>query len=67
MFIYCFLQYYIEPGTGKRFRSLVAVERYLTEENEHTPLQALVPANKYTVGCVAITDLTKVYLVLHNP
>ncbi|KAK9940388.1 hypothetical protein M0R45_017052 [Rubus argutus] len=37
-------KYYIEPGTRKRFRSLISVERYLTEENEHTPLQALIPA-----------------------
>ncbi|KAL6204674.1 hypothetical protein ACLB2K_021941 [Fragaria x ananassa] len=43
-------KYYIEPGTGRRFRSLVAVERYLAEENEHTPLQALIPANKLTVS-----------------
>ncbi|KAL6200101.1 hypothetical protein ACLB2K_029883 [Fragaria x ananassa] len=42
-------KYYIEPGTGRRFRSLVAVERYLAEENEHTPLQACIPANKLTV------------------
>ncbi|BBH04853.1 methyl-CPG-binding domain 7 protein, partial [Prunus dulcis] len=30
---------YIEPGTGQRFRSLRAVERYLTEGNENTPLK----------------------------
>ncbi|KAK7830813.1 methyl-CpG-binding domain-containing protein 7 [Quercus suber] len=29
-------KYYIEPGTGQRFRSLVAVERYLTQANENT-------------------------------
>ncbi|KAB2606844.1 methyl-CpG-binding domain-containing protein 7-like [Pyrus ussuriensis x Pyrus communis] len=28
---------YIEPGTGRWFRSLVAVERYLTEANEEVP------------------------------
>ncbi|PRQ33908.1 putative DNA-binding domain-containing protein [Rosa chinensis] len=39
-------KYYIEPGSGKRFRSLISVERYLTEEIEHTPLQELMPANK---------------------
>ena len=27
------LQYYVEPGTGQRFRSLRAVERHLRETN----------------------------------
>lgn len=30
-------QYYHEPGTGRMFRSLIAVKRYLTEENQYTP------------------------------
>ncbi|RXH84501.1 hypothetical protein DVH24_032785 [Malus domestica] len=37
---------YIEPGTGRRFHSLVVVERYLTEANEEVPLKALMPTNK---------------------
>ncbi|KAM1205558.1 hypothetical protein ACFX13_006449 [Malus domestica] len=37
---------YIETGTGKRFRSLLSVERYLTEANEDFPLKELMPANK---------------------
>ncbi|XP_050367675.1 methyl-CpG-binding domain-containing protein 7-like [Argentina anserina] len=43
-------KYYIEPGTGKRFRSLISVERYLTEENNHTSLGALIPANESIVS-----------------
>ncbi|EPS60376.1 hypothetical protein M569_14429, partial [Genlisea aurea] len=27
-------KYYLEPGTGQKFRSLVAVQRYFEEENE---------------------------------
>ncbi|KAK2995273.1 hypothetical protein RJ640_015554 [Escallonia rubra] len=35
-------KYYYEPGTGQKFRSLVAVEKHLTELKENTPLsQAL--------------------------
>lgn len=44
----------MEPGTRKRFRSLISVERHLTEENEHTPLEALIPAQN-NVGSVTIT------------
>ncbi|KAK7261446.1 hypothetical protein RIF29_27758 [Crotalaria pallida] len=33
----------IEPGTGQRFRSLKAVERYLTGENACTPATTKVP------------------------
>ncbi|XP_030967186.1 methyl-CpG-binding domain-containing protein 7-like [Quercus lobata] len=40
-------KYYIEPGTGQRFRSLVAVERYLTQANENTATpKALKPGNQ---------------------
>ncbi|KAI3450436.1 hypothetical protein Pfo_007101 [Paulownia fortunei] len=31
-------KYYYEPGTGQKFRSLVAVERYLAELEENAPL-----------------------------
>uniref|UniRef100_A0A5B7BSW6 Putative methyl-CpG-binding domain-containing protein 7 isoform X2 n=1 Tax=Davidia involucrata TaxID=16924 RepID=A0A5B7BSW6_DAVIN len=31
-------KYYYEPGTGRKFRSLISVERYLAEINENTPL-----------------------------
>lgn len=51
-----FLQTYIEPGTGQRFRSLRAVERYLTEGNENTPLKVLMPANESSVCSFTITD-----------
>ncbi|XP_062014010.1 uncharacterized protein LOC133730437 [Rosa rugosa] len=53
-------KYYIEPGTGRRFRSLVAVERYLTEENEHTPLQALIPANKLILSSGSSSQKKKI-------
>ncbi|XP_070675004.1 methyl-CpG-binding domain-containing protein 7-like isoform X2 [Malus domestica] len=43
-------RYYIEPGTRKRFRSLLSVERYLTEANEDAPLKALMPANKSSLS-----------------
>ncbi|XP_008222966.1 PREDICTED: methyl-CpG-binding domain-containing protein 7 isoform X2 [Prunus mume] len=33
---------YIEPGTGQRFRSLRAAERYLTGANEYTSLKPLL-------------------------
>ncbi|BFG34212.1 hypothetical protein CerSpe_204860 [Prunus speciosa] len=41
---------YIEPGTGQRFRSLRAVERYLTGANEYTSLKPLVPTNKSSLS-----------------
>ncbi|KAJ4834473.1 hypothetical protein Tsubulata_007930 [Turnera subulata] len=45
-------RYYIEPETGKRFRSLLAVERYLTEGTRHAPtpttLQALKLEDHFT-------------------
>ncbi|PRQ33909.1 putative DNA-binding domain-containing protein [Rosa chinensis] len=53
-------KYYIEPGTGRRFRSLVAVEKYLTEENEHTPLQALIPANKLILSSGSSSQKKKI-------
>ncbi|XP_059626664.1 methyl-CpG-binding domain-containing protein 7-like isoform X2 [Cornus florida] len=31
-------KYYYEPGTGRKFRSLVSVERYLTEFDDNAPL-----------------------------
>ena len=37
-------QYYHEPGTGRMFRSLIAVKRYLTEENQYTPTPETVKA-----------------------
>jgi len=53
-----FLQTYIEPGTGRRFHSLVVVERYLTEANEEVPLKALMPTNKSSVCSFPISDQT---------
>lgn len=31
-------QYYYEPESGQKFRSLVAVERYLADLNDDAPL-----------------------------
>ncbi|CAK9168918.1 unnamed protein product [Ilex paraguariensis] len=31
-------KYYYEPGTGRKFRSLIAVERHLAEQTENAPL-----------------------------
>lgn len=36
--IFIFMQYYYEPETGVKFRSLIAVERYLVELDEDAPL-----------------------------
>ncbi|KAK3004017.1 hypothetical protein RJ639_017992, partial [Escallonia herrerae] len=42
-------KYYYEPGTGQKFRSLVAVEKHLTELKENTPLsQALADLKEYS-------------------
>ena len=50
------MQYYIEPGTGQRFRSLVAVDRYLTQANENTATpKALKPGDQVSVGLVIVT------------
>jgi hypothetical protein len=38
------VQYYHEPGTGRKFRSLRAVERYLTEGKQYTPTPETVKA-----------------------
>ncbi|KAK9280156.1 hypothetical protein L1049_013843 [Liquidambar formosana] len=39
-------KYYYEPGTGQQFRSLISVERYLTEARENAPTpEALKPGN----------------------
>ncbi|XP_071737889.1 methyl-CpG-binding domain-containing protein 7-like [Rutidosis leptorrhynchoides] len=35
-------RYYYEPGSGQRFRSLVAVQKYLTELEEHSPLSVVL-------------------------
>lgn len=34
-------KYYYEPGTGRKFRSLVSVQRYLAEEGENAPLSLM--------------------------
>ncbi|XP_050367668.1 methyl-CpG-binding domain-containing protein 7-like isoform X1 [Argentina anserina] len=60
-------RYYIEPGSGKRFRSLVAVERYLTEENDHTPPQALIHTKKLMLSSGSSSQNKKIRpLVLKN-
>ncbi|KAM1309626.1 hypothetical protein ACFX2H_006294 [Malus domestica] len=50
---------YIEPGTGRRFHSLVVVERYLTEANEEVPLKALMPTNKSSISSGSCHQQTK--------
>ncbi|KAM1040228.1 hypothetical protein ACFX2I_029454 [Malus domestica] len=50
---------YIEPVTGRQFRSLVAVERYLTEANEEVPLKALMPATKSSISSGSCHQKTK--------
>ncbi|KAK7833148.1 methyl-cpg-binding domain-containing protein 7 [Quercus suber] len=45
-------KYYIKPGTGQWFRSLVAVERYLTQTNENTATpKALKPGDQASHYC----------------
>lgn len=34
------MQYYYEPGTGQKFRSRIAAQRYLAEMREDVPLSA---------------------------
>ncbi|KAK3005328.1 hypothetical protein RJ639_015660 [Escallonia herrerae] len=42
-------KYYYEPGTGQKFRSLVAVEKHLTELKENPPLSlALADLKEYS-------------------
>lgn len=49
-------KYYHEPGTGQMFRSLIAVKRYLTEENQYTPTPETVKAgNENTMQIVVRT------------
>ncbi|XP_048234699.1 methyl-CpG-binding domain-containing protein 7 isoform X1 [Ricinus communis] len=63
---------YIEPGTGKQFRSLISVERYLTEGKiyEATP-KALTNGKEYLTTHKALKlgeHTVKTSLVdLHNP
>lgn len=45
------MQLYIEPETGQQFRSLKAVERYLTEAKENTATpKVLKPVDQLSVG-----------------
>lgn len=41
-FDHIFLQYYYEPGTGQKFRSLAAVRKYLAEMEDNSPLSAVL-------------------------
>ena len=51
-----FLCSIIEPRTRQRFRSLVAVDRYLTQANENTATpKALKPGDQVSVGLVIVT------------
>lgn len=46
-----FIQYYIEPHTGMKFRSLVSVQRYLSEETrDYLPTKRMISENKVTVS-----------------
>ena len=64
-----FLCSIIEPRTGQRFRSLVAIERYLTQANENTASpKALKPGNQVSVGLVIVTvEVGRVWLELPSP
>jgi hypothetical protein len=45
------VQHYFEPETGKRFRSLRSVEKYLTEGKEHiATLEALKAGDNFIVS-----------------
>ncbi|KAK6142198.1 hypothetical protein DH2020_003010 [Rehmannia glutinosa] len=55
-------KYYYEPGTGRKFRSLVAVERHLAELEENAPLsKALeeIKENKPLSKVFKLENLTK--------
>ncbi|KAK6163216.1 hypothetical protein DH2020_000080 [Rehmannia glutinosa] len=55
-------KYYYEPGTGRKFRSLVAVERHLAELEENAPLsKALeeIQENKPLSKVFKLENLTK--------
>ncbi|KAF3453825.1 hypothetical protein FNV43_RR04266 [Rhamnella rubrinervis] len=60
-------KYYIEPGTGQRFRSLRAVERYLSEASEDAmPLKALKHAHKLNVSLRSCPQKKNVSLKVAN-
>lgn len=44
-------QYYYEPGSGRQFRSLISVKRYLSGE-EHIEIPRKKPSNSLVVSCV---------------
>lgn len=47
-YLYSILQYYYEPGTGRKFRSLLSVQRHLAEQNENNTLsQTLAELKEY--------------------
>ncbi|KAL6566608.1 methyl-CpG-binding domain-containing protein 7-like [Orobanche minor] len=55
-------KYYYEPGTGRKFRSLVAVERHLEELEENAPLSKIleeIKENKPLSKVFKIENLTK--------
>lgn len=46
----CIDKYYYEPGTGRKFRSLLSVDRHLAELNENTTLsEALAELREYNM------------------
>lgn len=66
--ILIFVQHYIEQGTGLRFRSLIAVQRYLTEANRSTATpKVLKQADQLSAGLVALSYKTKKFLFFWDP
>lgn len=59
------MQSYVEQATGLRFRSLLAVERYLKEQEENedaVPLKEFKRPNRHDVGSI-LKQLSKSYLI----
>lgn len=57
IFFYPILQYYYEPRTGRQFRSLVSVQKYLTESTSCTTdfrsrmTEGMISENENKVSC----------------
>ncbi|CAL1400579.1 unnamed protein product [Linum trigynum] len=44
-------RYYIEPGTGRKFRSLVSAQRHITQDDDLTAtLKAIISVDDYSTG-----------------
>lgn len=51
-----FMQTYIKPGTGRRFRPISAIGRYLTQENACTATTKVPKLSKQITSCLTISD-----------